>query len=86
MSEMILRVVKWVLDLIPLGWSHVTSEVYSSHMPIVNSSRDSDGFCSRCTNSNLALVGGLVGGLGGGPAGAAAGQSNIIARRKFGAA
>ena len=30
--------------------------------------------CLRCTNSNLALVGGLVGGLGGGPAGAAAGD------------
>jgi len=29
----------------------------------------------RCTNSNLALVGGLVGGLGGGPAGAAAGAA-----------
>ena len=27
----------------------------------------------RCTNSNLALVGGMIGGLGGGPAGAAAG-------------
>ena len=30
MSEMIFKVVKWVLDLIPLGQSHVTSEVYSS--------------------------------------------------------
>merc|ERR1712060_190946 len=29
----------------------------------------------RCTNSNLALVGGLVGGLGGGPAGVAAGAA-----------
>ena len=29
---MICKVVKWVLDLIPLGQSHVTSEVYSSHL------------------------------------------------------
>ena len=29
----------------------------------------------RCTNSNLALAGGLAGGLGGGPAGAAAGAA-----------
>ena len=44
----------------------------NSHFHIFGSS---DGFCCRCTNSNLALVGGLVGGLGGGPAGAAAGEN-----------